>query len=723
MKIKSIIINNFQSYYGEHTINFSDGMNLIIGDGGKGKSKLFNAFYWVLFGKIYITDTGWCRADYLYNDSNRNLYDHKYFNEKALCDSTIGGTVECRVQLDITDDKGNEYLIERQANAIRQQAPEWDTKEAWNVSRSTLKVSYDTPTGTRFANGDLAEDKVAELFPEGIRGYIWFQGDHIDKLIDFTQPKNLTDAVTYISYYPYYEKLTSIISQARMKITSQETSRLKSLNKQNAAIKELLSEKERLQFNIQKEEENKKRYDDTIGQIELSLANDETKLSGVASYVDLNNQYNECENQIKNITNQISKIDESQRDLLPSLWVLRGIDHLVEQSKKIIADHVAVEAVAPEKKYIDEPGSAKLEEILNMSHQCFVCGSPVDDEHPHAVEWIKNRLRMQEDYYRELEDYRNNMELSKQFTMFVGKIQDYPDSILRSLKEIDNQFQSTETEIERLLAERRKLHENKGRLDRQIENIKQTYGVDPRQAANNVPTLTTNIRASRANLERQKRQLESCNSTIRNYQSKLQDVEDKLKGMGTVHGTILEVAETEWKHISMFLEDVCQKVQEKAREELLVKIEERANQYYKKYTEHDTGYKGHVEIGKDYSIASDGGLNASHTVRKKMSVINALLILNQEAMGVHYPFISDNPTASFDRTTAHKYFMSIKDQFDQSIIMTNHIEVGSEPYQELYHQDKIARIYRLESQKHIEDPDNLRELEKWEVSTIVSQLK
>ena len=40
MKIESITIKNFQSYFGEETLEFSDGLNLIIGNGGKGKSKL-----------------------------------------------------------------------------------------------------------------------------------------------------------------------------------------------------------------------------------------------------------------------------------------------------------------------------------------------------------------------------------------------------------------------------------------------------------------------------------------------------------------------------------------------------------------------------------------------------------------------------------------------------------------------------------------------------------
>ena len=53
--------------------------------------------------------------------------------------------------------------------------------------------------------------------------------------------------------------------------------------------------------------------------------------------------------------------------------------------------------------------------------------------------------------------------------MFVGKIQDYPDSVLRSLKGIDKQFQEIENEMDRLIAKRRKLHEKKNELDKQIE--------------------------------------------------------------------------------------------------------------------------------------------------------------------------------------------------------------------------------------------------------------
>lgn len=720
MKINSITINNFQSYYGEQTIEFGNGLNLIIGNGGKGKSKLFNAFYWVLFGKIYVTSEGWCSTDDLYLSSHKALHKFEYINKKALYEAKIDGKVDCYVQLDLTDDKGRNYIIERQASAIRQPVQEWNKPESWNVSLSSLKVTYDIATGTTSAIGIMADSIIADLFPEGIRGYIWFQGESLDSLIDFRKKQNLKDAVRHISYYPYYEKLTSIISKAKSKIESQESKKLKEANKQNTEIRSLLMKIEFLRGKIQSEEDRKKIYENNIAQIEIALADDETKMQGLAGFSKLIKDYDDCEKEIIRINNQLTEIDNNQRRLLPSLWILRGIDKLIEQSKLIINSHVEVESTAPERKYIDEPSKTKLEDILNKDHQCFVCGSPVDEAHPHAVEWIMNRLRMQEEYYKELDDYRNNLEFSKQFNMFVGKIQDYPDFVLRGLKGIDKQFQDTEEEMEKLVARRRKYLEKKNELDKQIESVKQKYGVDPHREASTVPTLTSNIRASRGNLDKQKKLLESCKIAIGDYKRQQEDAERELKGKGTSSGIVTQVAETEWKNISTFLEDVCRIVQEKARKELLHKIEDRANQFYEKFTEHDKGYKGRVEIDEDYSITFDGGLNTSHEDRKKMSIINALLALNQEAIGTYYPFISDAPTSSFDPSTTHKYLMGIKDIFGQSIIMTKDVEIGSEKYKDLYSQGNISHIFQLESQIYRTDSN---EPEIWEVSTVVKELK
>ena len=84
MIIKKLTIHNFQCFYETNEISFKEGLNLLIGHGGKGKSKLFNAFNWLLFGRIYITDFGWAVSDLLPGSANYLMKKHELINKRAL---------------------------------------------------------------------------------------------------------------------------------------------------------------------------------------------------------------------------------------------------------------------------------------------------------------------------------------------------------------------------------------------------------------------------------------------------------------------------------------------------------------------------------------------------------------------------------------------------------------------------------------------------------------
>ena len=717
MIIKNITIENFQSYYESQTMEFSKGLNLIIGNGGKGKSKLFNAFYWVLFGKIYITGIGWCTTDNLPQSAKFAMQRYEFINKRALFNAQINDKIRASVQIEIEDDKGNDYIIERSVSALRLEGEEWDSNDAWQVGGNMLKVSFDSTTGTKVLNDLLAEDKINELFPDGIRNYIWFQGESLESLINFRNKETLKAAVKHISYFPYYEKLSEIISKSKLKITGIESRKLKEVNKHNSSVKGLLSTIDNLNYKISREEENKKQLETHIETIKIALADGETKISGLASYSMLVKKYKDCENEINKLLSETTRIDEFQREKLPSLWVLRGIEPMIQQCKEIIEKHKEEEYTVPEKKYLDNPSRSKLEEILK-DKKCFVCGTEFsEDDAPYH--YITERLRLQEEYLKEMEEYTSNMQLSKQFNMFVGKIQDYPDSLLISLSKIDKQWKDSEDELERYMAQRRRKQDEKRKLDEQIEDIKKKHGVDPVTQAETAGIINSSIRASRSNLETLQRKLDVSKQTLSNYRSELRIAERELEELGAKDTTVAKVPETEWKHISTFLEDICKRVQERARKDLLHKIEERANLFYAKFTEHDNGYKGNVKIGEDYSIEFDAGLNTSHEDRKKMSIINALLSLNQEAMGTYYPFISDAPTSSFDLETTHKYLLGIKDIFGQSIVLTKDVDLESDKYIDLRNQSNVSRIYNLESKIYSGDSNRGQH----EVSTQITILK
>lgn len=717
MIIKNITIENFQSYYESQTLEFSKGLNLVIGNGGKGKSKLFNAFYWVLFGKIYITDIGWCSTDGLPHSAKFAMDRYEFINRKAIFEASLGSDIRTSVHVEVEDDNGIIYEIERSVTSRRIENEDWNSPKAWEVSGNLLKVSHDSNAGTKIKTDMLATDTINNLFPEGIRNYIWFQGESLDSLINFRDKETLKAAVKHISYFPYYVKLSDIIIKSKGKIEKLESARIRENNKSNQNIRGLLTTIDSLRYKIEREQENKEKIENNISTIQIALTEDEGKMSGLANFTSLVSDYSKCEQNIKDVMSELTALDDYQRKQVPNLWVLRGITPMIEQCENIIKSYTEEQNTVPERKYLDNPGRAKLEEIL-VDKKCFVCGSDTS-EGTDAHDWILHRMKEQEGYLREMEDYRNNLEFNKQFERFIGSIQDYPNSLTISLNSVEKQYTDSEEKIEKLQAQKRQYLEKKRKLDEQIEEVKKKYGVNPVQQAQQGDIITTTIRVSRTSLEKEQRKLSASQEAITGYKAELKTAEKELEKTGSKTGS-LAVSETEWKNISSFLEDICKRVQENARKDLLQKIESRANEFYQRFTEHDRGYKGEVKIGSDYSIEFDAGLNTSHEDRKKMSIINAMLSLNQEAIGTFYPFISDAPTSSFDVPTTHKYLLGIKDIFGQSIIMTKDIDTESETYRDLCIQNNVSRIFLLESKLYCPE-EQIPELH--EVSTIVTPLK
>ena len=713
MLINNITINNFQSYYKEQTINFSKGLNLIIGKGGKGKSKFFNAFNWVLFGRLYLTDIGWCvlRDNFWFTTpkGQKGMNGYKFVNERAL-DKSQDGNVIVSVSIEIEDDYCVLYTIERSANAIYENG-------YWTVKSPSIKVSYDSPTGTKVCHEADAEDIIDNLFNKDIRNYIWFQGETLSSLIDFRNRDTLKSAVKHISYFPYYEKLSAIISKSKDIIVRKENTAIKAANKQNSDLKSLITNIEKINMNIDREEINKENIEQEINTINISLAEDENKLGGLASYAKVVSDYAQVETEFSRLTNEITNLDNYQRDKLPKLWVLRGVDDLIKDAKEIIQSYMAEEYSVPEKKYLDNPSRAKLEDIIK-DKRCFVCGTAVT-EGSEALHYIQERMRLQDEYLKELDEYTSNMQFIKQFNMLIGKIQDYPDALLISLYSIDKQWKNSDDEIQKLMTTRKRVNEKKRVLEEKIEEIRKKTGADPKVHAGNVDYLSSNVRASRSNLERKRKNLDVLNQSIAKLKSELKSLEKDYEKLSKSDKTIERVPETEWKNISIFLEDICKRVQERARKELLKKIEVRANEFYKKFTEHDSGYKGNVKINEDYSIEFDEGLNTSNDDRKKISIINALLSLNQEAIGTYYPFISDAPTSNFDPETTFKYLMGIKDMFNQTIIMTKDVEIDSDNYTELLKANNVEKVYVLESELYTSESTNINNPKLSEVSTKV----
>ena len=99
MIIKKILLNNFTNFYGKHVLELQEGMNLIVGSGGSGKTNLAKAFRFAVLG---------------YSDFPK--CDLINFQHRQEC--LEGGEDSfCRVEIEMQR-KGEDYLIQGELSLI-----------------------------------------------------------------------------------------------------------------------------------------------------------------------------------------------------------------------------------------------------------------------------------------------------------------------------------------------------------------------------------------------------------------------------------------------------------------------------------------------------------------------------------------------------------------------------------------------------------------------------
>ena len=105
MILQSIELNNFMCYAGFNKFDFVEGINVIIGDNGYGKSKLFDAFYWVMYNECFDTSKK--------KFQKTNLLKRLIIADKALSE-TDDGIVTASVILTFHNtEKDSVFILER----------------------------------------------------------------------------------------------------------------------------------------------------------------------------------------------------------------------------------------------------------------------------------------------------------------------------------------------------------------------------------------------------------------------------------------------------------------------------------------------------------------------------------------------------------------------------------------------------------------------------------
>jgi DNA sulfur modification protein DndD len=186
MKIEKITIQNFRSYYRENSFVLTDGLTLIIGDNGDGKTTFFEALEW-LFDTRDIEN----KAD------NRNF--PKFISAKRLSELSVGDEDVVRVEMHFDHD--GKKTIEKQFSF---------TKNENNVGISNFHfIGYENVGAGR--EPISGKNLLERCFDTSIRKYCLFKGESELNIFDNQEAMSLLlryfsdikDFDTYLNFTDY----------------------------------------------------------------------------------------------------------------------------------------------------------------------------------------------------------------------------------------------------------------------------------------------------------------------------------------------------------------------------------------------------------------------------------------------------------------------------------------------------------------------------------------
>ena len=225
--INSISFKNFFNYYGDFDTTryeFEDGVNIVVADNGAGKSKFFNAFLWLFYDQILDSD----------DKKKKNVKDFavKIISDKAKNETSIGGQVQTGIKIEYSTGR-YKYQITKSFTATRISGKITDF-DSWQITIDDIEVDKTEHVLPKYKPVYDADEKhkiISQLIQPNLRQYSFFQGEEVDKMIDFSKKSSIEDAVRTLTNISKYEDIANIVKDIASKAE-------KDLNKQTNATSE-----------------------------------------------------------------------------------------------------------------------------------------------------------------------------------------------------------------------------------------------------------------------------------------------------------------------------------------------------------------------------------------------------------------------------------------------------------------------------------------------------
>ena len=711
MIIKSITINNFRSYYGENTFEFSKGLTLIIGGNGDGKTTFFEALEWLLDTAHESKDLSLIsemRKSEMYDDEIDTMSVSMVFEHNGVKEVTKSLT------------------FEKKDGVCR-------------VTNFAFK-GYETNGAERMQRkGNTLIDSCFDAF---IRKYCLFKGE--SQLNVFNEKEALRTLVDKFSDIRKFEDYVVIATELEEKSGKAYTKECQSDKRIAQRISELQYNKECLARQINEVNDDIKKQEDVVNTYSVKLEDLEKHQATSESYQDIKQRIESQHEKLARLRSRT--MVRYNTNLLDEFWVLmpyqsvfkefqKKVSALSKEKRRLNDLDLQEKAAAKAKREVVEeltsslqsdftrlpwylPDGETMQEMLD-EEVCKVCGRPAKKGSA-EYRFMENKLReylehksqelisKQEElpetplfstqYIEELHSLSISFggitakEIANKYSEVVDMLE-LVARIKQDIAMVEADLQDLEDEKSRLLIQADGLTESM--LDQNFRDIKGFYEQRDR-AKDRIRDYSEHLNMLQTDYERIKKEFAELSPTT---------------GMARVYSRVHLLLEK--------VKGAFEKAKNENLRRFLASLEEGTNSYFEKLNKND--FRGVIRIVQTVGDSAEIRLYSSNNTLIKnpggaqettmyMSLLFAISDLTTLKREEDYPLIFDAPTSSFEDFKENVFYNIIDKIQKQCIIVTKDLlEVDKVTGRKTLNEGQIealtCSVYRIEKQAGYNETD------------------
>ena len=654
--IKSVAFENFYNYYGNYEANeyqFKAGINIVNADNNMGKSKFYNGFMWMLRDQVYDSDIK------AFVDANESLV--KMASGKAKAEDHL-----FKVGFRVIFTNGDvEYTVEKYSNFSTSDGELLHTPSMMSVLKK--ENNADIPV----LDKDEQMDIINKVFiPLSIRNYALLQGESMDRLVDLSSKKALSDTIDTLAGISILKGICDTsCKMAKMADSLYQTKDSENSKNDTAKQREKAKRTAFIQ-NIEKLKEEIETAKDEFNAAKRKKEELDAYISNSTKRIEIRSKLDANTIAIKDAKKNIDDIEMSITKRLfdeENPWLLMGMQDELEvfdtkREKHIgelarMNDDGALVIMLPE----GSPDTSSLERMLK-TEVCEVCGQRA---HKGSGAW--NHIKMILDRPKKISTTRND------FKDFYGMLQKSASSYLMSIPRLGSKIEDVKVRLDKMKDDLDELEEKKNDIFTELNN-----------AGGNADNSEYNDRNIVADYHRVNSVITEKENEINGKNKMVEKMEDALAAINQKLSSYKKAADVEkyeeFAQVLAKINTVIEETKDDIFGRTIEALAQNANEKYKALTSGNQSSGGILDFQRDHDIVNvtirdvnNGeitGLGTGFQRMKQLAIVMAVISskIGDEKM-FDYPFISDAPFSEFGENFINNFFAVAPEVFSQSIIM------------------------------------------------------